>query len=88
MEAWYMHTLTTAPCMTSPCTMLPCGAAHLHHLLKCLLGFQGSLLAQVGVSTTAQTPGQLSTDLDLVQSGMVRQRLSVGVDRPELHALK
>jgi hypothetical protein len=46
------------------------------------------LAAACGAAGRTQAAGQLSADLELVQSLVVLQGLSIGVDRPKLNALR
>ncbi len=62
------------------------GAAQ--QFLDLILGVLGGLFPDFGVGTGTQPPGRLASDVELDVGVGHQQRLGVGVDRDELHALE
>ena len=58
------------------------------HLADRLLALLRSVAAQLGVAAAPQAARDLGADLQLVGRAVVRQRLRVGVDGPEIHVLQ
>ena len=60
----------------------------LEHLLDLVAVLLGRLAAHLGVGAGAETAGELAPDVELHVGVAHQQRLRVGVDRDELHALE